>query len=298
MRVGETAPPRNYSDERTGRIHICRHDFFRSAEKPLLELVCCSSEMQTICRHREIDGSQSENINGTPGMTDGELVRRAMQGDAASLGELVRSWSARVLAFSLARCRNRHLAEDLAQEALLRALRNLSTLRNPDRFGPWLRGIALRAYLDWRKAGQTTQVPFSMLDADAAVDELLACEADSTVDRDDDVNWLMREVATLDEDQRETLLLYYSHEMTYAELAELLEVSPATINLRLTKARAILRSRRSLNRDEEHTDSGGAALSENPATAETNRHGAARSSVSIVTEPDACPTKSAERRQP
>jgi RNA polymerase sigma-70 factor (ECF subfamily) len=234
----------------------------------------------------------------TPDMTDGDLVRRATQGDADSLGELVRSWSARVLAFCLARCRNRHLAEDLAQETLLRALRNLATLDDPDRFGPWIRGIALRAFLDWRKARQTSQVPFSTLNSEDAVDELLACEADSSVDRNDDLSWLMCEIARLDDDQRETLMLYYSHKMTYAELAELLDVSPATINLRLTKARAILRSRASHNSGEFRTDSDRAeSLEKHSASDETNPHRTAASRVSIVEESDSCPTKPTVRRQ-
>lgn len=206
-------------------------------------------------------------------MTDGDLVRRAMQGDPDALGELVRSWSARVLAFCLARCRNRHLAEDLAQEALLRALRNLASLKEPDRFGPWLRGIALRAYLDWRKARQTTQVPFSTLDPNDSLEALLIDDMDAAVDREDDMNWLMHEIEGLDEDHRETLMLYYSHEMTYAELAQLLEVSPATINLRLTKARAILRSRLALHR---HDDQ----------------------SVFTTRKSDSCEMEHAEERQP
>lgn len=176
-------------------------------------------------------------------MTDGESVRRALQGDAAALGELARSWSARVLAFCQARCGNRHVAEDLAQETLLRALRNLSTLESPERFGPWLRGIALRVYLDWRKAKQTSQIPFSMLSPDGGVDRLLARDGESRVEQEDDARRLRQEVESLDEDYRETLMLYYSHDMTYAELAELLGVSSATINLRLTKARATLRTR-------------------------------------------------------
>lgn len=176
-------------------------------------------------------------------MTDGDLVRRAMQGDAASLSELVRSWSSRILIFSLARCRNRHLAEDLTQETLLRAIRNLSTLKQPEHFGPWVRGIAMRAYLDWRKAKQSSQVPFSALDSNEAINSLLAHSLAPTIEHHDELNSLMQEVDLLNEDLRETLMLYYSHNMTYAELAAILEVSPATINLRLTKARELLRSR-------------------------------------------------------
>lgn len=176
-------------------------------------------------------------------MTDGEWVRRALQGDAAAFGELARAWSARVLAFCHAKCGNRHVAEDLAQETLLRGLRNLATLESPERFGPWLRGIALRVYLDWRKAKQTSQVPFSMLSPNGRVDELLVDDTQSRVDQEDEAQRLMREIESLDEDYRETLMLYYSHDMTYAELAALLDVSPATVNMRLTKARAILRTR-------------------------------------------------------
>jgi RNA polymerase sigma-70 factor (ECF subfamily) len=50
-------------------------------------------------------------------------------------------------------------------------------------------------------------------------------------------------VNQLDDDCREVLLLYYYQDVTYADLAELLGVSTATINARLTKARATLRER-------------------------------------------------------
>ncbi|MBC8113536.1 MAG: RNA polymerase sigma factor [Candidatus Saccharimonas sp.] len=176
-------------------------------------------------------------------MTDGESVRRALQGDAAAFGELARCWSARVLAFCRAKCGNRHVAEDLAQETLLRGLRTLSTLESPERIGPWLRGIARHVYLDWRKAKQTAQIPFSMLSPDGGVDQLLARDAESCVEQEDDARRLMQEIEMLDEDYRETLMLYYSHDMTYVQLAALLDVSPATINMRLTKARAALRAR-------------------------------------------------------
>lgn len=176
-------------------------------------------------------------------MDDGEAVRLALQGNAAAMSELAQGWSARVFAFCLARCRNRHVAEDLAQEALLRAIRSLASLECPERFGPWLRGIAIRVFLDWKKARQTSQVPFSTLDSDETVAMLLAREPDSSVERDDESSWLLREVDSLDEELRETLLLYYAGEMTYAQLAQILEVSPATVNFRLTKARTILRNR-------------------------------------------------------
>ena len=106
--------------------------------------------------------------------SDGELVCQALGGQRTAYGELVRRWSPRVVAICHARVRNAHTAEDLAQETLLRGLRSLRTLNSPDKFGSWLRGIAVRVCLDWRKSKQTSQVPFTSLGPDNGGDGLLA----------------------------------------------------------------------------------------------------------------------------
>src|SRR5205085_500055 len=64
-------------------------------------------------------------------------------------------------------------AEDLAQETLLRAYRGLRTLVEPDKFGPWLCGIAVRTCLDWLKSRDRTHVPFSVLVPNAGADQVL-----------------------------------------------------------------------------------------------------------------------------
>ncbi len=43
------------------------------------------------------------------------------------------------------------MAEELAQESLVRGFRALATLAEPDKFGPWLRGMASGVCLDWLK---------------------------------------------------------------------------------------------------------------------------------------------------
>src|SRR5438270_10721873 len=98
-----------------------------------------------------------------PRMSDGDLVRQTLAGWTAAYGELVRRWSARGLAFWHAKIASGHAAEDLAQETLLRGFRSLSTLAEPEKFGAWLRGIALRVCLDWLKNKQTSQVSFTTL---------------------------------------------------------------------------------------------------------------------------------------
>ena len=92
-------------------------------------------------------------------MPDADLVREALAGRAEAYAELVGRWAARVTAICHARTRRADAAEDLARETLLRGYRALSTLADPEKFGSWLCGIALRACLDWLKARERRTIP-------------------------------------------------------------------------------------------------------------------------------------------
>jgi len=184
-------------------------------------------------------------------MSDGELVRQTLAGRTAAYGELVRRYSGRITALCHSKVRRADVAEDLAQEALLRGLRALATLADPNKFGTWLYGIALRACLDWLKAKERTTVPFSVLSPDGAADccfPHFTTMEDPEVDRRDEQRRLMAEVAALPEEYREALMLYYYGDHTYRDIGNMLGVSAATINARLTKARTMLRERLSAAR--------------------------------------------------
>ncbi len=191
---------------------------------------------------------------GDDAASDADLVRQAGNGRPEAYGELARRWSPRVMAVCHARVRCEASAADLAQETLLRGFRDLVTLKSPDKFGPWLRGIAHRVCLDWLKSKQQSQIPFSRLALDGHPQDILARrdEATAAFDRADEVRWLMAEVETLSENHREVLMLFYYGQMSYREMAELLGVSTATINARLSEARGLLRDRLGRSRSAAH----------------------------------------------
>jgi RNA polymerase sigma-70 factor (ECF subfamily) len=179
-------------------------------------------------------------------MSDGELVRQTLAGQTQAYEELVRRWTGRVLALCHARLGHADSAEDLAQETLLRGFRNLRSLTEPEKFGAWLCGIATHACQDWLRAKERRQIPFSVLRPDGDPEELFPPPAGPdrvAEDRAEELGQLMAEVEALPAEYREVLMLYYYEDVTYRDLAELLGVSPATINARLTKARARLRAR-------------------------------------------------------
>lgn len=174
-------------------------------------------------------------------MTDGELVRRARLGEAWALAELMNRWAPKALALCHVQT-NRQAAPDLAQESLLRALRSLAQLKVPDRFGAWLRGIVKRVCCDWIDARRRSMVVLSSIhSSDGKMFEVVASD-DESAHREEQLSDLHSAMNELPEECREALHLYYTCNMTYQELGELLEVSAATINARLTRARTLLRA--------------------------------------------------------
>src|SRR5437868_836881 len=181
-------------------------------------------------------------------MTDGQLVRQALAGATPAYETLVRRWAARVVGVCHARVGRAAAAEDLAQETLLRGLRALPTLAEPEKFGPWICGIASRTCLDWLKKSERTEVSLSVAGGggqDNGEIRFAARGADAAeaVERADELARLMSEVERLPEPQREVLMLYYYQDCTYQDLAQQLGVSAATINARLTQARMTLRAK-------------------------------------------------------
>src|SRR5262245_20507651 len=74
-----------------------------------------------------------------------DLVVRAMAGDHDAYSELVRVVLAQLYTTARLILRDLTLAEDAVQEALIAAWRDLSGLRDPDRFDAWLRSLLVRA---------------------------------------------------------------------------------------------------------------------------------------------------------
>jgi DNA-directed RNA polymerase specialized sigma24 family protein len=78
-----------------------------------------------------------------------DLVEKAQAGDRDSYGQLVDRYGAVVLAIAYSRTGNGAIAQDIAQDAFLIGFENISSLRQPARFGAWLRGITTNLCKKW-----------------------------------------------------------------------------------------------------------------------------------------------------
>src|SRR5438067_10820769 len=81
-----------------------------------------------------------------------ELVEDARHGSAEARNELVRRYQRETAVLAAAIVNDATEAEDLSQEAFIRAFRNLDLLVDPGRFGPWLRRIVVGVSIDWLRS--------------------------------------------------------------------------------------------------------------------------------------------------
>ena len=83
--------------------------------------------------------------------TDGALVTRARGGDRPAFAELYDRRARLIRAICFNASDDLHTAADLTQEVFLRAYSKLNSLREPERFTPWLAGIARQTCREWRR---------------------------------------------------------------------------------------------------------------------------------------------------
>jgi RNA polymerase sigma-70 factor (ECF subfamily) len=163
-------------------------------------------------------------------------VERAQQGDRAAIGELFsRYWrAARAAAFGVTGAFSS--AEDAAAEAFVQALASIHSLRDPDRFGAWLRTIVVRkARLDLDRRHTTL---------DASADSQAGDEArpDHAAERRE-LEALVREaMRDLPEPLREAVALFYFEGYDSDAAARFLDIPPGTLRRRLHDGRIHLRT--------------------------------------------------------
>jgi len=173
-------------------------------------------------------------------------LARARAGDRAAFGELIGRHQDRVFALALQLCRGRHEdAEELAQEAFLRALEAIEGFRGEAAFSTWIHRIVVNLHLNRSSTlaarARSRQLSLAPQDDDAGGQTLDlpaagAGPAEQAVRAEERVA-LRRALAALDEERRIAVVLRDVEGLAYEEIAALLEVPIGTVRSRLARAR-------------------------------------------------------------
>lgn len=167
---------------------------------------------------------------------DAADVSRVLAGDASAFEPIVRRWQRPLVSLAYRFCRDRGRAEDMAQEAFLRAFRGLRSWRREAAFSTWLFALATNHY---RSEIRRIPPPAAPL-IDALPDRAVPPDALDEERRDRTVR---QAVFALPPKYREVLTLFYFHEMNVTEAAGSLGLPEGTVKARLSRGRDLLRAK-------------------------------------------------------
>lgn len=160
-----------------------------------------------------------------PERSEIHLIEAATSGDIESFGELCRRYYAAMAAIAYAVLSDHQLAEDAAQESFARALVNLRSLKNKDRFTPWLAAICRNVAKDMvaAKARQISTEDLSQV-----------TQKNNDHENNRAIRWAIEQLPNA---AKELIVLRYYNNLSYEQIASILGISRAAINGRLARAK-------------------------------------------------------------
>jgi len=181
------------------------------------------------------------------------LVDRFKGGDASAFDEMVSRYWDRIFSMVNQLLRNPQDAEEVTQDAFIRAHRGLANFRGESAFSTWLYQIATNLarnrYWYWWRRKRDKSVSFDAPmgpDNDTTLAEIIPAEVetpdDITVSREF-VARIGKGMERLGTKHREILVLRNIKNMSYEEIAQVLGISVGTVKSRIARARESLRSK-------------------------------------------------------
>jgi RNA polymerase sigma-70 factor, ECF subfamily len=182
-----------------------------------------------------------EEIERLSAREDEEDVRRVLAGETEAFAGIVRRWQGPLVSLAFRFSRDPSAAEEMAQEAFLKAYRALAHWRGEGAFSTWLFALATNVFRSWLRRRRPPGLPLEAAGGVAA--------PGGREDREDRLETAERErlvrraVAALPERFRDAILLFYFHDMDLKAAAASLGLPEGTVKSHLHRGRALLERR-------------------------------------------------------
>ncbi|MDB6024464.1 MAG: rpoE [Verrucomicrobiales bacterium] len=193
----------------------------------------------------------SEKLEQAPANTEPDdltLVKRAKQGDMPAYDELIRRYQQRVYATVYQMTSNHEDANDLTQEAFIKAYRALASFKGDASFYTWVYRIAVNRTINFLKT-RKNKIHLSLNDMDFTAEndpDLVALVSDKTPRRDASLSELQEKLNAamqqLSEPHRLVVTLHDIQGLPHEEIAEIMDCNVGTVRSRLFYARQQLQA--------------------------------------------------------
>ena len=165
-------------------------------------------------------------------------VERVLAGDISSFEGIVRRWQGPLINLAYRFCHDRGRAEEMAQEAFLRAYRGLSQWRKEAIFSTWLFALATNLY-----RSELRRIPARTVPLEDIAEPADGRASDGGLEDQDRDLAVRRAVGALPPKYREALILFYFHDLDVPTAARSLGLPEGTVKARLFRGREILRGK-------------------------------------------------------
>lgn len=180
-------------------------------------------------------------------LSDDQIIERTLAGETDAFSLLVRRWERQIYGLSLRLLGREEDARDVCQETFLAAFRNLRKFRGEAKFSSWLYRIALNAcHSRMRRRAGAAEESLDAEDGAGRRHEPADTGAESLSDalhREERARIVRRALQTLPAEMRQVIVMKEYEELTFAEIAEILQVPVSTVKSRVYTGLQQLRAR-------------------------------------------------------
>ncbi len=175
---------------------------------------------------------------------DKELVKRAQRGDKTAFDALVTKYQYKVINLAGRFVKDEDEAQDIAQEAFIKAYRGLANFRGDSAFYTWLYQVVINSAKNYivSKGRRTPACVVDVEDAErmdaASMKELETPEGHMLTQEIERAVW--QAIQELQEDLKTAITLREIEGMTYDEIASVMECPVGTVRSRIFRARAVI----------------------------------------------------------
>lgn len=171
-----------------------------------------------------------------------EAVQKAMKGDQEAYTYLYEKTYTKCFYLARKFLNSEHTAQDIVQDAYVKAFKSLDTLEDPEKFQSWIGTIVSNLAKNELKRRKVTL--FSETEnedgqdiSDTFVDDRVSVQPEVVMDQNETTRLMKEIIDTLTDEQRICVTMFYMEQMSVKEMASVLEVSENTVKSRLNYGR-------------------------------------------------------------
>jgi RNA polymerase sigma-70 factor (ECF subfamily) len=172
---------------------------------------------------------------------ESDLIARAYKGDKDAFGELVKRYSKAVYGLAYRFVREHDAADDLTQEAFIKAYQAMNTFIVGKSFRNWIFTIVSNLAINYLKRHKRQVSLEDSIPDDILKDQKVSSNPHSHLEAKDLKKSIAEAVQRLPEDYKAVFILRTYEEMSYEEIARVLKIEVGTVMSRLFRARARLK---------------------------------------------------------